>query len=61
MIPKFAGIVVGILVMFVYFGLIGTLPIMETLVGLLLGVVAGLLVWAVIERWRLRRKVVDRR
>jgi len=53
---KAAGIVVGMLVMFVYFRLIGTLPIMETLVGLLLGLVAGLLVWTAIGHWHPRRK-----
>jgi len=52
---KTAGIVVGILVMFVYFRLIGALPIMETLVGLLLGLAAGLLVWTAIGRWHRRR------
>jgi len=57
---KAAGIVVGILVMFVYFRVIGTMPILETLVGLLLGLVAGLLVWAVIDRWRLRRGMSER-
>jgi len=57
---KAAGIVVGILVMFIYFRVIGTLPIMETLVGLLLGLVAGLFVWVVIDRWLLRRAVTRR-
>lgn len=57
---KAAGIVAGILVMFVYFWVIGTLPIMETLVGLLLGLVAGLLVWLVADRWSVRREATRR-
>lgn len=57
---KTAGIVIGILVMFVYFRIVGAMPVLQTLVGLLLGLVAGLLVWAVIDRWRLRRETGGR-
>lgn len=57
---KTAGVTVGIIVMFAYFRLVGTMPILETLVGLLLGLVAGLLVWAVIDRWQLRRRAARR-
>lgn len=42
MIAKAAGVLVGILIMVMWFWLIGTRPVMETVVGLLLGIGGGL-------------------
>ncbi len=45
MIAKAAGVLIGILVMIAWFWLIGTRPVMETVVGLLLGLGAGIFAW----------------
>ena len=50
MVAKAAGILAGVLIMVVWFWLIGTRPVMETVVGLLLGIGGGLWVWRVIGR-----------
>ena len=55
---KAAGVLIGMLATFIYFRVIGTMPIMQTLVGLLLGLACGVLGWLVLERWVRSRKDV---
>ena len=50
MVAKAAGILAGVLVMVVWFWLIGTRPVMETVVGLLLGLGGGMWVWYLTDR-----------
>jgi len=55
-IAKLTGGLAGVLVMVGWFWLIGTRPVMETAVGLLLGLAGGLWVWHLVDR-----RVGDRR
>ena len=50
MVAKAAGVLVGALVTVVWFWLIGTRPVMETVVGLLLGLAGGVFVWHLVSR-----------
>lgn len=50
MIAKAAGVLVGILVTVLWFWVTGTMPVMQTAVGLLLGIGAGLWAWAATGR-----------
>lgn len=51
MIAKAAGALAGVILMVVWFWTIGTRPVAETAVGLLLGIGGGLWAWAVVRRW----------
>lgn len=55
MVAKLAGVLVGVLVMMVWFWLIGTRPVMETVVGLLLGLGGGIVAWRLVDREFARR------
>lgn len=50
MIAKAAGVLVGVLVTVLWFWLTGTEPVMQTAIGLLLGIGAGLWAWVAISR-----------
>lgn len=50
MVAKTAGVLVGVLIMVAWFWLIGTRPVMETVVGLLLGLGGGLWVYCLVGR-----------
>jgi hypothetical protein len=50
MIARAAGVLAGILVMALWFWVTGTVPVLQTAVGLLLGLGAGLWVWIVVDR-----------
>lgn len=50
MIARAAGVLAGVLVMALWFWATGTVPVLQTVVGLLLGLGAGLWVWIVIDR-----------
>ena len=50
MIAKAAGVLAGVLVMALWFWATGTVPVLQTVVGLLLGLAAGLWIWIVVDR-----------
>jgi hypothetical protein len=50
-IAKAAGVLAGALIMALWFWATGTVPVLQTVVGLLLGLAAGLWVWVAIDRW----------
>ena len=50
MVARTAGLLVGVLIMILWFWLIGTRPVMETVVGLLLGLGGGLWVHYLVGR-----------
>jgi len=50
MIARTAGVLAGVLVMALWFWITGTTPVLQTVIGLLLGLAAGLWVWIVVDR-----------
>ena len=50
MIAKAAGVLAGVLVMALWFWITGTKPVLQTVIGLLLGLGAGLWIWIVVDR-----------
>ena len=60
MIAKAAGVLAGALVMALWFWVTGTVPVLQTVVGLLLGLAAGLWVWIAIDRRLFPRHTDDR-
>ena len=50
MIAKVAGVLAGVLVMALWFWITGTTPVLQTVIGLLLGLAAGLWAWIVVDR-----------
>jgi len=50
MVAKVAGVLAGILITVAWFWLIGTRPVMETVVGFLLGLGGGFFVWRLVDR-----------
>ena len=50
MIAKAAGVLAGVLVMALWFWITGTMPVMQTVIGLLLGIAAGLWAWIVVDK-----------
>lgn len=51
MIAKVAGVLAGVLATALWFWMIGTRPVMETVVGLLIGIGFGLWAWSIVNRW----------
>jgi len=49
-IAKVAGVLAGVLVMVLWFWITGTTPVLQTVIGLLLGFAAGLWAWIVVDR-----------
>jgi hypothetical protein len=49
-IAKAAGVLAGVLVMALWFWITGTMPVMQTVIGLLLGIAAGLWAWIVVDK-----------
>jgi len=59
MMAKVAGVLAGILVTVAWFWMIGARPVMETVVGLLLGLAGGFFAWRLVDR-ELGRRGDDR-
>lgn len=50
LIAKAAGVLAGVLVMVLWFWITGTKPVLQTVIGLLLGLAAGLWIWVMVDR-----------
>ena len=59
MFAKFVGAIAAIVIFFVYFAIIGTSPVFETLVGVVLSLGGGAAAWWEIDRWLRRRREAD--
>ena len=55
MVAKVAGVLAGILITAVWFWMIGTRPVMETVIGLMLGLGGGVFAWRLVDREFRRR------
>lgn len=50
MLAKFVALVVGIGVFTVYFAIVGANPVLETLLGVALGLIGGAVAWWLVDR-----------
>ncbi len=51
MLARAAGVVAGLAVFAVYFALVGASPVLETLFGVAVALIAGVLAWRLVDRY----------